>query len=39
MENFEENIIKKSINELECLKLEKTQLNDKTIIVNISNPH
>jgi hypothetical protein len=39
MESFEENIIKKSTKEVECLKLEKTQLNDQTIIVNISNPH
>ena len=39
MESFEENIIKKTTKEIECLKLEKTQLNDQTILVNISNPH
>ena len=39
MENFEKNIFNKSIKEVECLKLEKTQLNDITILVNISNPH
>ena len=39
MENFEKNILNKSIKEAECLKLEKTQLNDITILVNIANPH
>ena len=39
MENFEKNILNKSIKEVDCLKLEKTQLNDQTILVNISNPH
>ena len=39
MENFEKNILNKSIKEAECLKLEKTQLNDTTILVNIANPH
>ena len=39
LENFEKNFFNKSIKEVDCLKLEKTQLNDKTILVNISNPH
>ena len=39
LENFEKNFFNKSIKEVDCLKLEKTKLNDKTILVNISNPH
>ena len=39
MENFEKNILNKSKREVDCLKLEKTNLNDITILVNISNPH
>ena len=37
MENFEK-ILKNSIKEVDCLKLEKTKLNDLTIEVVVSNP-
>ena len=37
MENFEK-ILKNSIKEVDCLKLEKTKLNDLTILVDVSNP-
>ena len=39
MDNFEKNIFNKSIKEMDCLTLEKSKLNDMTILVNISNPH
>ena len=39
MDDFEKKIFNKSIKEIDCLKLEKTKLNDITILVNISNPH
>ena len=39
MENFEKNILNKSEKEIDCIKLQKTNLNDITILVNISNPH
>lgn len=37
MENFEK-ILEKSIKNVDCLKLEKTKLNNLTILVNVSNP-
>ena len=37
-ENFEKNILNNSLKEIDCLKLQKTNLNDMTILVNISNP-
>ena len=37
MENFDK-IVKNAIKDIDCLKLEKTQLNDLTILVTISNP-
>ena len=36
-ENFDK-ILEKSIKEIECVKLEKTKLNDLTVIVNVLNP-
>ena len=36
-ENFDK-ILEKSIKEIDCLKLEKTKLNDLTVIVNVLNP-
>ena len=36
-ENFEK-ILKNSVKDIDCLKLEKTKLNDLTILVKISNP-
>ena len=37
MENFN-NILKNSIKSIDCLKLEKTKLNDLTILIDVSNP-
>ena len=37
IENFEK-ILKNSVKDIDCLKLEKTKLNDLTILVKISNP-
>ena len=37
MENFEK-ILNKSLKEIDCTKLEKTKLNDLTIIVKVSDP-
>ena len=37
MENFDK-IVKNAIKDIDCLKLEKTKLNDLTILVKISNP-
>ena len=37
MDNFEK-ILKNSIKAVDCLRLEKTNLNDLTILVNVSNP-
>ena len=37
MDNFEK-ILKNSIKTIDCLRLEKTNLNDLTILVNVSNP-
>ena len=37
MGNFDK-ILEKSIKTVDCLKLEKTKLNDLTILVNVSNP-
>ena len=36
-ENFDK-ILQKSIKEIDCIKLEKTKLNDLTVIVNVLNP-
>ena len=36
-ESFDK-ILEKSIKEIDCLKLEKTKLNDLTVIVNVLNP-
>ena len=37
IENFD-NILNNSIKDIDCLKLEKTNLNDLEILVNVSNP-
>ena len=37
LENFDK-IAQNSIKEIDCVKLEKTKLNDLTVIVNLSNP-
>ena len=37
LENFDK-ISQNSIKEIDCVKLEKTKLNDLTVIVNLSNP-
>ena len=37
IENFN-NILKNSIKNIDCLKLEKTKLNDLTILIDVSNP-